>query len=212
MHFNVNEVHQSWRPFFQEHAILINDILAAVGNSEYTPERENIFRAFTTPKNELKVVIFGQDPYPGAGIADGLAFSSRATAPIPASLRNIFREYSDDLGFPAPTSPDLSQWARNGVLLLNRSLTTVTGERNSHIKSGWGTFTEAVARELAAQNIAAILWGNSAKELSQLFPLSVESVHPSPLSARRGFFGSRPFSRVNELLAQSGRETVNWKL
>jgi uracil-DNA glycosylase len=157
------------------------------------------------------VLILGQDPYPGEGVADGLAFSS-AREKVPASLRNIFIEYSSDLGLPAPMSPDLSKWSERGVLLLNRTLTTTVGERNAHVSIGWRNFTYSVAEFLAQRDVIAILWGNGARELADLFDKKIESVHPSPLSARRGFFGSEPFSRANELLESAGREPIDWQI
>jgi uracil-DNA glycosylase len=211
MAFNLDEVHPSWRPFFNEHISLIDSILVDLDIDEITPPRSEIFRAFRTPLEEIRVLILGQDPYPALGVADGLAFSSRAL-PIPASLRNIFIEYQSDLGVAPPVSADLSTWAARGVLLLNRTLTTSTGSRNAHVKSGWSSLTYLVAEYLALHQVVAILWGNNARELSSLFPHRIESPHPSPLSARRGFFGSRPFSRTNELLTELGRKPINWEL
>jgi uracil-DNA glycosylase len=160
----------------------------------------------------VKVLILGQDPYPGEGVADGLAFSAREGNPIPASLRNIFKEYVEDLNLPFPTSPDLSAWSERGVLLLNRTLTTSVGERNVHLSKGWIDFTQNVAEQLASRGVVAILWGNYARSLCSLFSNVIESPHPSPLSARRGFFGSKPFSRANQLLIQDGKSPINWQL
>jgi uracil-DNA glycosylase len=185
--------------------------LGALEGEQIAPARESIFRAFTFPLDNLRVLILGQDPYPGVGVADGLAFSS-STLPIPASLRNIFKEYSEDLGLPLPKSADLTSWADRGVLLLNRTLTTSIGERNAHISHGWSSFTFSVAQFLAERQIVAILWGANARELAPLFSHRIESAHPSPLSARRGFFGSKPFSKANEILIELGREPINWKL
>ena len=212
MKFVLEEVDSSWWPIFERHSDSINSILEQLEGVNFTPDRSDIFRAFRKPREDVKVVIFGQDPYPGEGVADGYAFSSFSHNPIPASLRNIFKELSDDLSIDCPSNPDLTRWADNGVLLLNRSLTTSVGERNAHLKKGWNAFTEEIARELAHLQVVAILWGNFAKELSPLFLYSVESVHPSPLSARNGFFGSKPFSRVNHLLRELGRSEVDWRL
>jgi uracil-DNA glycosylase len=212
MHFDIGEVHPSWAELFSAHQSSIEAILDGLAGCDYTPARDNIFRAFKNPQEDIKVVIFGQDPYPGVGIADGYAFSSAVDNPIPASLRNIFKELSEDMALPMPTSPDLSMWAERGVLLLNRSLTTVVGVRNAHLANGWNIFTEAVARELAKQDVVAILWGKFAGQLAPLFKYNVESPHPSPLSAYKGFFGSKPFSRSNNLLRELGREEVNWQL
>lgn len=178
---------------------------------DHVPARADIFRAFTLPLNEVKVVIFGQDPYPGEGVADGLAFSTRG-AKIPASLRNIFKEYSDDLGLPAPKSGDLTTWHTNGVLLLNRTLTTETGKRNAHYRAGWSALTSDVARALGQLDTIAILWGAKARELAPYFHWKIESVHPSPLSARIGFFGSKPFSSANAILKDLGRTPIDWEL
>ena len=212
MNFSLNEVEPSWHPLFSKHQKTLEELLVEISGSEFTPTRSNIFRAFQQPLSDIRVVIFGQDPYPGVGVADGLAFSSHSGNPIPASLRNIFKEYVDDLGYEVPDSPDLSNWSTNGVLLLNRTLTTVVGERNAHVGSRWKEFTLDVARELAGMDVVAILWGNYARELVPLFANRIESPHPSPLSARRGFFGSRPFSSANRLLMDAGKEPVNWKL
>jgi uracil-DNA glycosylase len=211
MHFSLDEVDQSWRPLFAEHASAISEILDAVGE-EITPPRSEVFRAFRTPLHEVKVLILGQDPYPGLGVADGLAFSSYPQNSVPASLRNILKEYSDDLKLPTPTNPDLTLWSTRGVLLLNRTLTTVVGERNIHATKGWSSLTEMIAHELAKRDVVAILWGNSARVFTPLFKNVIESVHPSPLSARNGFFGSKPFTRANSLLDRQGKEAVNWQL
>jgi uracil-DNA glycosylase len=211
MLFSLDEVDATWHPLFSEHLNLINKILSTVGD-DISPNRVDIFRAFKRPLDEIKVLIVGQDPYPGQGVADGLAFSSRQGQPIPASLRNIFKEYVDDLSLPTPTEPDLTQWSNEGVLLLNRSLTTSVGERNVHVASGWQVLTEAVAVELAKRGVVAILWGNFARTFAPLFSDVIESPHPSPLSARRGFFGSKPFTRTNQLLLAQGKTPVNWQL
>jgi uracil-DNA glycosylase len=211
MLFSLDEVDATWHPLFSEHLNLINKILSTVGG-DLLPDRDDIFRAFKKPLNEIKVLIVGQDPYPGQGVADGLAFSSPQGQPIPASLRNIFKEYVDDLSLPAPTEPDLTQWSNEGVLLLNRTLTTSVGERNVHAASGWQVLTEAVAVELAKRGVVAILWGNFARTLAPLFSDVIESPHPSPLSARRGFYGSKPFTRTNQLLLAQGKSPVNWQL
>lgn len=205
-------VDKSWHTLFKEHWTQIMGILGQVDGELSTPPIHLIFRAFGIPVSEIRVVIFGQDPYPGDGVADGLAFSSPKSKPIPASLRNIFKEYVADLNLSYPDSPDLQRWSQDGVMLLNRSLTTEVGERNAHIKSGWQNFTFEVARYLAGHDVVAILWGNYARELAPLFTHRIESAHPSPLSARKGFFGSRPFSTANELLVSLGRTPIDWRL
>jgi uracil-DNA glycosylase len=202
----------SWKPLFDTHHNLLREILSEVVSENIAPAPARIFRAFEEPVSSYRVVIFGQDPYPGIEVADGLAFSSLPHSPIPASLRNIYKEYESDLGFSAPESPDLTRWSKSGVMLLNRTLTTTVGERNAHVSTGWKIFTYEVAKFLGEQDLVAILWGNFAKELSPLFATFIESVHPSPLSARKGFFGSRPFSRANQILIDKGLPPIDWKL
>jgi uracil-DNA glycosylase len=209
--FELGEIEPSWRSIFNPHLSQINSIFAAVDSKETTPPRKDVFRAFSLPLEKMKVVILGQDPYPGIGVADGLAFST-STPIIPASLRNIFSEYCDDLGYPRPTSGDLTPWFHEGDLLLNTSLTTEVGSRDLHKSIGWQSLMSDVIEELAARKVVAILWGNSAKRFGEAFPQKIESVHPSPLSAHRGFFGSKPFTRANFILSEIGVEPVNWKL
>ncbi|MBW4716627.1 uracil-DNA glycosylase [Saccharothrix obliqua] len=183
----------------------------------YLPAGENVLRAFQQPFHSVRVLIVGQDPYPTPGHAVGLSFSvSPETRPIPKSLTNIYREYMDDLGHPKPTNGDLTPWTEQGVLLLNRALTVQPGKSNSHQGKGWEAVTEQAIKALAAREepLVAILWGRNARNLKPMlapFPC-VESAHPSPLSAAAGFFGSRPFSRANELLVQQGAEPIDWKL
>ncbi len=208
----ISRVHHSWLPIFDKNSELLAGIFSELKTQDLAPSPERIFRAFEAPLDSIRVVIFGQDPYPGRDVADGLAFSSSENQPIPASLRNIFREYHSDLGYPIPTSPDLSCWSKSGVMLLNRTLTTTVGERNAHLGQGWSHFTYQVAEFLAQRDVVAILWGNYARELSGLFRYKIESVHPSPLSAHRGFFGSRPFTKANQLLAAMGKDPINWLL
>ena len=189
---------------------------AAEGRS-HLPAGEHILRAFTQPFGDVRVLIVGQDPYPTPGHAVGLSFSvAPETRPLPASLRNIFKEYADDLGLPAPSSGDLGPWAARGVCLLNRSLTVVPGQANAHQGKGWEPVTEQAIRALAARDapLVAILWGRNARTLKPLLGdlPAVESAHPSPLSASNGFFGSRPFSRANALLAEQGAEPLDWRL
>ena len=184
----------------------------------YLPAGENVLRAFKQPFAGVRVLIVGQDPYPTPGHAVGLAFSvSPQVRRLPASLVNIFREYSDDLGFPTPATGDLTPWSERGVLLLNRVLTVAPGKPGSHRGKGWEEVTEQAIRALAARKtepLVAILWGRDARTLVPLLEgiPSIESAHPSPYSAANGFFGSRPFSRANHLLEQEGAEPVDWKL
>lgn len=212
MNLPLSRIDPSWDSFFQRHSDVLGDIFSSLDLSLITPSSEKIFRAFEAPLENVRVVVFGQDPYPGVNVADGLAFSSPPLQPIPASLRNIFKEYHTDLGYEIPKSPDLAAWSKSGVMLLNRTLTTVTGERNAHVAKGWSSFTLEVAKLLGERNVVAILWGNYARELAPFFQYRVESPHPSPLSARLGFFGSKPFSRSNALLRELGLDPVNWRL
>ena len=212
MKFSLDEVHPSWRDFLANHVESINEILSELNQREITPDRSLIFTAFQRPLHSVKVLIVGQDPYPKAGVANGLAFSVNPGAAIPASLRNIFKEYCDDLHLLAPTSGDLSPWSEQGVLLLNRVLTTEIGKRNAHHDSRWNALTEDIARYLGERKVLAILWGANAQILAKYFNEPILSAHPSPLSAYRGFFGSQPFTKVNDLLSKSGKDPINWEL
>jgi uracil-DNA glycosylase len=184
----------------------------------YLPSGENVLRAFKQPFDQVRVLIVGQDPYPTPGNPVGLSFSvAPEVARLPPSLVNIFREYSDDLGYPAPANGDLTPWTERGVLLLNRVLTVQPGKPGSHRGKGWEEVTEQAIRALAARPagpLVAILWGRDARTLVPLLDgvPCVESAHPSPYSAASGFFGSRPFSRANQLLEQAGGGPVDWKL
>ncbi|XVS63266.1 uracil-DNA glycosylase [Actinosynnema sp. CA-299493] len=183
----------------------------------YLPAGENVLRAFQQPFHSVRVLIVGQDPYPTPGHAVGLSFSvSPETRPIPKSLINIYTEYVADLGHPKPSNGDLTPWTERGVLLLNRALTVQPGKSNSHRNKGWEPVTEQAIKALAERDapLVAILWGSQARALKPLLGADrcVESVHPSPLSAAGGFFGSRPFSKVNELLVKQGAEPIDWKL
>jgi uracil-DNA glycosylase len=183
----------------------------------YLPAGADILRAFREPMADVRVLIVGQDPYPTPGHPMGLSFSVGADVrPLPPSLGNIFRELQDDLGIPPAAHGDLSSWASQGVLLLNRVLTVRAGTPASHRGRGWEQITEQAIRALVARGgpLVAVLWGRDAQTLKPLLGdiPAIESVHPSPLSASRGFFGSRPFSRVNALLAEQGAEPINWQL
>jgi uracil-DNA glycosylase len=183
----------------------------------YLPPGGAVLRAFARPFDDVRVLVVGQDPYPTPGHAMGLSFSvAPDVRPIPRSLANIFRELVEDLGVPAPTSGDLSPWADRGVLLLNRVLTVRPGSAGSHRGKGWEAVTEQAIRALVARGgpLVAILWGRDAQGLAPMLgevPV-VASPHPSPLSASGGFFGSRPFSRVDDLLARQGADPVDWRL
>lgn len=206
-------VHSSWDPVLEPHKSRIESILLNLKDEEIAPAPDEIFRALDVAVDDVKCVILGQDPYPTKGNAHGLAFSvPEAVTRIPASLKNIFRELENDMDIAIPERGDLSPWLSQGVLLLNRVLTTEVGKSNAHARLGWQGITESIIEEVAKREPVAILWGNSAQEMSQYFRFKVESVHPSPLSAYRGFFGSKPFSRVNEFLRQSNRSEINWSL
>lgn len=183
----------------------------------YLPTGENVFRAFRRPLADVRVLIVGQDPYPTPGHPIGLSFAVEAhVRPIPRSLANIYTELGDDLNLEMPAHGDLTAWADAGVMLLNRVLTVQPGASASHRGKGWEQVTQQAIEALVARGgpLAAILWGRDAQSLKRMLGSTpyVESVHPSPLSASRGFFGSRPFSRVNALLVEQGGEPVDWQV
>jgi uracil-DNA glycosylase len=183
----------------------------------YLPAGPNVLRAFTYPLEDVRVLIVGQDPYPTPGHSIGLAFAvERALRPLPRSLANIYRELHDDLGVPVPQHGDLSSWSAQGVMLLNRVLTVQPGTPGTHRGKGWEAVTELAIRALVAREapLVAILWGRDAASLRPLLGATpvIQSAHPSPLSASRGFFGSKPFSRANKLLADQGAPAVDWSL
>ena len=183
----------------------------------YLPGGENVLRAFKQPFGDVRVLIVGQDPYPTPGHPVGLSFSvAPGVRPLPPSLVNIFREYGADLGYPLPSNGDLSPWSERGVLLLNRVLTVAPRKPASHRGKGWEEVTEQAIMALGARDapLVAILWGRDARSLTPLLDSvpCIESAHPSPNSADRGFFGSRPFSRASRLLEEQGAAPVDWKL
>ncbi|MCU1525211.1 MAG: uracil-DNA glycosylase [Microbacteriaceae bacterium] len=183
----------------------------------YLPAGPNVLRAFMRPLADVRVLIVGQDPYPTPGHPIGLSFAvERHVRPIPRSLQNIYKELHDDLGLVAPPHGDLSAWSEQGVMLLNRVLTVRPGASGSHRGKGWETVTEAAIRALVARGgpLVAILWGKDAQSLQPMLGTtpSVKSVHPSPLSASGGFFGSKPFSRANALLVEQGGRPIDWAL
>ena len=188
-------------------------------HSKVFPEHDEVFTAFQlTPYRDVKILILGQDPYHGEGQAHGLSFSVQKGVPIPPSLRNIFKELNSDLGTEIPTHGDLEPWALQGVLLLNATLTVRAHQPGSHQGKGWETFTDQVIRKVNEKEEKTIflLWGAFARRKSVLIDQErhhiIQSAHPSPLSAHRGFFGSRPFSEANHVLKDSGRGSVNWAL
>ncbi len=181
------------------------------------PESDRIFAAFERPMSDVRVLIVGQDPYPTPGHSIGLAFAvAPGLQPIPRSLKNIYRELHDDLGIAPPVHGDLTAWADRGVMLLNRVLTVRAGETGSHRRKGWEEFTEEAIRALVQRGgpLVAILWGNDARALAPMLGdvPHIESAHPSPLSASRGFFGSKPFSRANAALEIQGSAAIDWRL
>ncbi len=183
----------------------------------YLPAGPNVLRAFARPLAEVRVLVVGQDPYPTPGHAVGLSFCvAPDVRPIPRSLANIYRELHDDLGCPTPATGDLTPWADQGVLLLNRVLTVTPGSSGSHRGKGWEEITEAAIRALVARGgpLVAILWGRDAQGLAPMLGDTprIASAHPSPMSADRGFFGSRPFSRANAALAAQGATPITWCL
>jgi uracil-DNA glycosylase len=208
-------VHPEWAAALHPWEAQIAGLLDS--DEPYLPARENVLRAFSYPLNEVKALIVGQDPYPTPGHAIGLSFAvERHVRPLPRSLQNIYRELHDDLGLATPAHGDLSAWAERGVMLLNRVLTVRPGEPGSHRGRGWEQVTDAAIRALVAreQPLVAILWGREAQTLVPLLggaPV-IASAHPSPLSASRGFFGSRPFSRANAALETLGASPVDWSL
>lgn len=211
-------MHPSWASAMQPVAPKITEMgqmLRKEGNN-YLPAGADIFRAFTYPLDQVKVLIVGQDPYPTPGNAMGLSFSVKPGVPIPKSLNNIFRELHDDLGCAYPTSGDLRPWAERGVMLLNRVLTVIPNQAGSHQGRGWEEVTDQAISALVKRDrpLVAILWGKQAQSVVPALgdTPTVQSPHPSPLSASRGFFGSRPFSRTNSLLQQMGASPIDWQL
>ena len=183
----------------------------------YLPAGQQVLRVFAQPMDEVRVLIVGQDPYPSPGQAVGLAFSVPPKLhPLPGSLRNIYRELETDLHVPPPRNGDLSRWAERGVMLLNRVLTVEPGASGSHRGKGWEIVTGQAISALIARGgpLVAILWGQDAQSVEPLLGTvaCIKSPHPSPLSARTGFFGSRPFSRANDLLQEQGADPINWSL
>lgn len=217
------KIEQSWKvalgeEWDKDYFVRLTDFVRArYGQRVVYPPARQIFAAFDAcPFDRVKVVILGQDPYPGAGQANGLCFSVNPGVELPRSLQNIYKEMASDLGCIPPASGDLSRWARQGVLLLNSTLTVDAGAPASHQNQGWETFTDAAIRKLAEEreHIVFILWGAYAQRKGAFIDRSrhcvITSAHPSPLSASRGFFGSRPFSRTNAYLISCGVAPVDW--
>jgi uracil-DNA glycosylase len=205
------------KPYFKQIAEHLKTEKAQ-GKTIYPPGSQ-IFHAFeATPFDELKVVILGQDPYHGPLQAHGLSFSVQKGVPPPPSLINIFKELQDDVGVPIPNHGHLEKWAKQGVLLLNASLTVRAGEPMSHSKLGWEKFTNTVIEKVSdlKEQVVFVLWGRFAQEKQSLIDQKkhyiIKSAHPSPLSAKNGFFGSRPFSKINNYLVKHGIDPIDWAL
>lgn len=207
-----------WQPHLEPHRDLVNEIGSklqelANGGERILPDKKRVFRALELNPDEVKVLVIGQDPYPNVQDACGLAFSvAPRKSGLPGSLMNIQKEILTDIGFTNTSDGDLTRWSQQGVMLLNRVLTVTAGASGSHAKWGWEQVTETIARVCGENGAIGLLWGNSARELANFFPTErlVEGVHPSPLSAHRGFLGSKPFSRVNTLLEAMGRGRISW--
>ena len=215
-------VHPTWVPALAP----VADTIAAMGEflraevaagRGYLPAGEHVLRAFSRPLPDVRVLVVGQDPYPTPGHPVGLSFSvAPDVQPVPRSLQNIYAELETDLGLPTPRNGDLTPWFESGVMLLNRVLTVRPGASASHQGKGWETVTAQAISALVERGgpLVAILWGRQAQSLGPMLGdvPRIESAHPSPLSARSGFFGSRPFSRTNDLLAQQGAAPIDWRL
>ncbi|MBR6097422.1 uracil-DNA glycosylase [Candidatus Saccharibacteria bacterium] len=215
-------MHDSWKPFlksefdqpyFKELSQFLTD---AYAKKTIYPPKQQVFSAFTTDLNDIKVVIIGQDPYHGPHQANGLAFSVHQGIQLPPSLQNIFKEIHDDVGTPIPTNGDLTRWAKQGVMLLNNTLTVEAHLAGSHRGKGWETFTQHVIEYLNANrpHLVFILWGRDARSkkpmIDQTKHFIIESAHPSPLSAYNGFFGSKPFSKCNAKLKEWNLPEIEW--
>jgi uracil-DNA glycosylase len=212
------QMHPSWQTALADARPLLAAIEAKLDAhpGEFVPAKGHVMRAFEQPLDDVRVLIVGQDPYPTAGHAIGLSFAVNTDVkPLPRSLKNILIELKDDLGKSVTSDGDLSRWSKQGVLLLNRHLTTDLAEAGAHTDIGWAAFTDKVITVLnrkLGRKLVAILWGAQAQQLSGALCdcLVLSSAHPSPLSARRGFFGSKPFSKTNEALIQVGEQPIDW--
>ncbi len=211
------QMHSSWQIALAGQRDLLASIeVKVLGDAQITPPVGQVMRAFELPIEQVRVLIVGQDPYPTPGHAIGLSFAvAPEVTPLPRSLQNIMRELRDDLGKSVSNGGDLQIWASRGVMLLNRHLSTSSGESTAHFDAGWAQFTDAAIRALnraRGNKLVAVLWGNEAISLRSLLPDAqvLTSPHPSPLSARKGFFGSKPFSRANEALRFVGEAEIDW--
>ena len=208
-----DQLHPEWQKALAHYRPLVTKIDALINKDDVTPAYESIFAAYQLQPSEIKVAIFGQDPYPASGHAHGLAFSvTPETQPLPASLKNIFKELESDCGVKVASNGDLHRWANQGVFLLNQILTTKPKQSLAHEDFGWQEFTAATAKLVGGTGAIGIFWGAKAQQFAKYFDpdFSISSAHPSPLSAYRGFFGSAPFSRANTLLRKQGKSEINW--
>ncbi len=216
---------KDWQPILEEASTsqsfkdLEKFISKEMKQNEVFPKKEDIFSAFSYAHfKDVKVVIIGQDPYHDDNQAHGLAFSVQPGVKFPPSLRNILKELSDDLGTTAPDNGFLQKWAEQGILMINAVMTVRAHQANSHKGKGWEEFTDQVIRQVSANDnpVIFVLWGAFAQKKKELIDLEknyiIESAHPSPLSARRGFFGSKPFSKINKILEKTGQKPINWQL
>ena len=209
------QMHSSWQLALADAKPLLDQIeakLDALGGN-YVPPKNMVMRAFETPLDDVRVLLVGQDPYPTEGHAIGLSFAVDSNVkPLPRSLTNILRELQDDLGRATSATGQLQNWQHQGVMLLNRHLTTDVGNAGAHDDLGWAAFTDKVVKVLNRRRVVAILWGAQAQQLSALLVDCeiIASAHPSPLSARKGFFGSKPFSKTNAALRMQSRDEIDW--
>ena len=208
-----DQLHPKWQEVLAVYQPIVAKLDSLIDRNDVAPPYENILAAYQIPPSKIRVAIFGQDPYPTPGYAHGLAFSvTSTTQPLPASLRNIFKELESDCGVKPASNGNLQRWVDQGVFLLNQILTTRPTQSLAHENFGWQEFTAASAKVVGESGAIGIFWGSKAQHLAQYFDpeLSIYSPHPSPLSAYRGFFGSKPFSQANEKLLQKGLPAISW--
>ena len=208
-----DQLHPKWQEVLADYQPLVAKLDSLIDRNDVAPAYENILAAYQIPPSKIRVAIFGQDPYPTPGYAHGLAFSvTSTTQPLPASLRNIFKELESDCGVKPASNGNLQRWVDQGVFLLNQILTTRPTQSLAHENYGWQEFTAASAKVVGESGAIGIFWGSKAQHLAQYFDpeLSIFAPHPSPLSAYRGFFGSKPFSQANEKLLQKGLPAISW--
>ena len=210
-------MHPSWVELLAPEQHRIDSIFQTITQEQFLPPREQVFRALDLAIDDVRAIILGQDPYPTPGMAEGFSFSvSSESTVLPPSLKNIFREYSDDLGLPKPRTGHLGKWRNSGVLLLNRILTVEPHTPLSHQGIGWEVITDRILQRLSESDVPIICWGGQAEKAAVKNGFASHAIfaspHPSPLSAYRGFLGSKPFSSVNKYLLQSNREVIDWNL